>query len=301
MAPFFDAGTAIGEWTVVRYIDCGRSGAVYEVRRKGLPNCRAALKINHGVNVVATPGQFARERETVRKNLIPGFSPAHLASGEYLGRQFYVMQLAERLPKRLTRTELKRIVARIARALAALHRAGYLHCDVKPDNIGLIDGRAVLLDMGSARTLAEASDDAIRVGTWEFMAPEVREALLLDARADIYSLAASLSRLCDSAALRTFGDAIRKGMSNDPNSRPQTAADLLRELESGKDRLAKFKIAAAVIGIVAVGFISAVYGGYWINRNHQLSTWGNSRDAKSVLKSFENRTNFPVPSERILR
>ena len=56
--------------------------------------------------------------------------------------------------------ELAAVLARTADALAAVHRAGFLHGDVKPDNV-LVDaeGRPVLLDFGFA-TRARASAPA---------------------------------------------------------------------------------------------------------------------------------------------
>ena len=98
------------------------------------------------------------------------------------------MQYAPRLPKKLGRKELKRVIDRVAAALQRLHRLGRLHCDVKRENIGLADGIAVLLDFGSLRRIAAARQHPERVGTWPNMAPEVRDALLLDIRADVYSL-----------------------------------------------------------------------------------------------------------------
>ena len=66
------------------------------------------------------------------------------------------MQYAPRLPKKLGRKELKRVIDRVAAALQRLHRLGRLHCDVKRENIGLADGIAVLLDFGSLHRIAAA-------------------------------------------------------------------------------------------------------------------------------------------------
>jgi len=235
-----ESGDEVGPWIVLRYLGAGRSGTVYEVCRKGSPERHAALKINCGVSVVATPAQFDRELGIVRKDLIPGYRPAYYGSGEHKGKKYYAMQLAQKLPKRLSRILLKRVVVRIAKALSALHETGFLHCDVKPDNIALIDGEAVLLDMGSVRTIDTAREDARRVGTWEFMAPEVRESRRLDERADIYSLGVTLEKLAGKRFARTYESLVNHAKQNEPKNRPKTMDEFLREFTSSQDRLAKF-------------------------------------------------------------
>ena len=59
------------------------------------------------------------------------------------------------------------VAARRPRRLAALHRAGFLHGDVKPDNIRLVDdGTAVLIDLGFAHRPGENAASAQRATCW---------------------------------------------------------------------------------------------------------------------------------------
>jgi len=258
-----ESGDEVGPWVVVRYLGGGRSGTVCEVYRKGMPERRAALKINGGASVVATPLQFDRELEIVGKDLIPGFRPAYYGSGEHQGRKYYAMQLAQKLPERLSRALLKKIIVRVAKALSALHKAGFLHCDVKPDNIALVDNEAVLLDMGSVRTIDAAREDARRVGTWEFMAPEVRERRRLDEKADVYSFGVTLEKLAGKRFKRTYESLVNHAKQNEPKKRPQTIDEFLREFTTSQDRLAKFKIvsgrtvAVVTVGITAFGILAS--------------------------------------------
>jgi serine/threonine-protein kinase len=94
-----------------------------------------------------------------------------------------------------------RILAEACRGLAAVHRAGIVHRDVKPTNLMLArDGRVVLIDFGLVRMPDGAGPNGAPVGTPRYMAPELArthdrppaEELPL---ADIYSLGATAYEL----------------------------------------------------------------------------------------------------------
>jgi serine/threonine protein kinase len=84
-----------------------------------------------------------------------------------------------------------------AQALAALHRKGFIHGDVKPENIRLVDvGQAILLDLGYAHRAGENApllEKGYVLGTCNYLAPELcGEAPSDDVRADIFSLGVTL-------------------------------------------------------------------------------------------------------------
>jgi tRNA A-37 threonylcarbamoyl transferase component Bud32 len=79
------------------------------------------------------------------------------------------------------------LLSRIAFALAAVHGAGVIHRDLKPDNIILRGGDApVLIDFGIA--LLEDGAEPSSAGTPAYMAPEQAKGRSVDARADLYAL-----------------------------------------------------------------------------------------------------------------
>ena len=91
------------------------------------------------------------------------------------------------------------IVRQVAEALAALHRAGWMHADVKPSNIYVTrTGHATLIDLGFALKLDSpecAAGSSLR-GTLTYTAPEmISSAVPGGARCDVYSLGISLYEL----------------------------------------------------------------------------------------------------------
>lgn len=115
-----------------------------------------------------------------------------------------------------------RIVREIADALAYVHDHGYVHRDVKSDNILLRrDGSAAITDFGIAR----ANDGSTRitragtvVGTPHYMSPEQARGRVIDGRADLYSLGIVLHELLTGRVPYTADDSVAVGIRhvNDP-------------------------------------------------------------------------------------
>ncbi len=144
--------------------------------------------------------RFRREVDVVRRIAHPHVLPIHQVV-ETRRDLFLVMDyhpggdLADRLARagRLAPGELVELARQLCGALAAAHRAGVVHRDVKPSNVlcgetERLDVR--LCDFGLART-TEASGLTVAnavLGTPEYMAPEVIAEGQADPRSDIYSL-----------------------------------------------------------------------------------------------------------------
>lgn len=143
-----------------------------KVVREGWDDQATAVKLLH---------REARAGLNVRHPHLVRVTHAHVTSPPY----FLVMDLlpGESLRQRLRRdyrldpTEAVWIVRQTAEALVALHRAGFLHGDVKPENLRLTTGGpAVLIDLGFAHRPGENAAflrEGYVLGTADYLAPEL--------------------------------------------------------------------------------------------------------------------------------
>src|SRR5262249_42869883 len=101
-----------------------------------------------------------------------------------------------------------------ALALATLHRKGFLHGDVKPENIRLLgNGKAVLLDLGFAHRIGENRallEEGYILGTVNYLAPELcGPAPIDDPKADVFSLGVTLFEMLAGRLPYPAGDTLQ--------------------------------------------------------------------------------------------
>ncbi len=193
-----------GRYAVEREI--GRGGMAVVFLAEDLKHHRqVAIKVLHPELGAAVGGdRFLQEIETVAGLTHPHVLPLY-DSGEADGLLYYVMPWVqgESLRKRLEREkqlpleDALRITGEVADALDHAHRNGVIHRDIKPGNILLEEGHAVVTDFGVARAISEAGGEKVTasgmaVGTPAYMSPEQAAGEAADERSDVYALACVL-------------------------------------------------------------------------------------------------------------
>jgi len=264
-----------GRYRIERELGAGGMATVYLAHdlRHGR---RVAIKLlRTDLAETLGPDRFTREIEIAAGLTHPHILPLH-DSGIEKGLLYYVMpfvqgeSLRDRLETEgpLPVPDAARIFREIVDALGAAHAQGVIHRDVKPGNILLSGGHALVADFGVAKALSEATgvrkltSVGVALGTPEYMAPEQAGAdPATDHRADLFAAGVIAYEMLTGAspfrapttpavfaALMTktpehpsrlreavpgpLGDIVLWCLEKEPSARPQDAAQLLGRLDA---------------------------------------------------------------------
>jgi len=178
----------------------GGMGRVLEGRDLKHGRAVAIKVLDPDVAASIGPDRFRREIETAARLSHPHIVPL-FDSGQAGALYYYVMPLisGESLRQRLAREgqlpveDAIRIAREVADALRYAHDQGLIHRDVKPENIILAGGHALVLDFGIARSIDAPGGAPTRtltpIGTPAYMSPEQIAGAAVDGRSDQYALA----------------------------------------------------------------------------------------------------------------
>ncbi|MEO6772683.1 MAG: bifunctional serine/threonine-protein kinase/formylglycine-generating enzyme family protein [Kofleriaceae bacterium] len=195
----FEPPPEFDDYVIVRELGHGAMGQVYLAEDAVLAR-PIAIKFTG-----ADPDPAARQRFLMEARAIARIQHPNVVAiyrvGE-LGEQPYIVSELVRgsplgaIERPLPWTRVLPIAIDLARGLAAAHRNGVVHCDIKPANIMVTeDGVAKLVDFGLARIQGSDEQIGVGVGTPDYLAPEVWDGTAPTRRSDVYSLGAVIYEL----------------------------------------------------------------------------------------------------------
>jgi TolB-like protein/Tfp pilus assembly protein PilF len=282
-----------------------------ELGRGGMATVYLARETKHERQVaikVLRPevsASFGAERFIREIGIAARLSHPHLVplidSGEADGLLYYISafvpggSLRDRIARErmLPVQDALRIAEEAGAGLDFAHRAGFVHRDVKPENILFADGHALLSDFGIARAFgsersgedSNVTEPGMAIGTPAYMSPEQAAGEVhLDTRSDIYSLACVIFEMLTGEPPFTgrssrevmakhiterprrvrvlrpevppaLEDAIVKALEKDPDRRFSAVAEFIGALRSDA-RPRMREIASALRGVAVLPFVN---------------------------------------------
>ncbi len=289
MSPLFEElrKALAPQYEVERELASGGMGTVF-VARDTVLDRKVAVK-------VVRPQQASRtatERLLQEARILASFShpnivPIHSA-GEFGGCYYYIMDyiegdtLDERLKSGpLSTEESIRLADDLLGALEEAHKHGVVHRDVKPKNVFLVEGRALLVDFGVAKRIqtaaAEVTSPGRPVGTPGYMAPEQYLGEEVTRTTDIYAVGMTVyealtgrqwtvltpaQEMSWSGVPLILVPALRRALEWSPGDRWPDAASFRKALRTVAPWTKRRRLAITVTGAIAAAAVLGTAG--WI-------------------------------------
>jgi serine/threonine-protein kinase len=203
------AGRRFGAYEVLEELGSGGMGKVYRAKNVTLERLVALKTL--APHLSADQGfvqRFLKEARVAARlnhpNIVQTYDFGCVEGVYYLAMEYVDGHSLRTYLKRgrFSERDALQVIRYAVRALAVAHEAGIVHRDIKPDNLMLTaKGELKVVDMGIAKRLDEEAGSGLTqtgqaVGTPQYISPEqIRSLKDIDARADIYSLGATMYHL----------------------------------------------------------------------------------------------------------
>ena len=321
------SGKRFGGCILAEEIGRGGMGVVYKAKQLE-PMRDAVIKVISSEYV--QPGSVASFKKEIHllSNLHhPNILPVYTA-GTQNGMPYVVMQYVDggdvaKLMMRnggpLDVAQAVQITNEVASALTSAHELGFVHRDVKPGNVLIARHpfRALLADFGLATVVGEQGMSNFGAGTPGFWAPEQWQGGALDARTDVYALAATLYSMLAArppdvayptangskaiavrdmgpAVPRTTAEAIQRGLSPDPEERHSSAKEFAADASRDVEIPAAVWLALAGLAVTGAATIShKAYVGFKEWRAKRKAA-RDEQEAGDVIVDAEVVTDLPA-------
>ncbi|MGW4793974.1 protein kinase domain-containing protein [Nonomuraea sp. NPDC004297] len=179
----------LGPYWLAGRLGAGGQGVVYEAYTEDAR--RVAIKVLHSDQAA----QLGREATAAQR--VASFCTARVLDAQLEGPRPYIVSEYVEGPslrqvvtggRRFAGGDLHRLATAIATALAAVHEAGVIHRDLKPDNVLLGPDGPRVIDFGISRTMEMSlTTTGLVSGTPTYMAPEVFTGQRAGAPADVFA------------------------------------------------------------------------------------------------------------------
>jgi len=239
-SPGFEPPEEFDDYVIVRRLGQGATGLVYLAEDSVLARPIAIKFIGVDPDPAARQRFLMEARAAARiqhPNVVSIYRVGELGDRPYIVSELVRGTVLSDVARPMAWAKALAVAIDLSRGLAAAHRRGVVHCDIKPSNVMVTeDGVAKLVDFGLARLLREGGEDGEQglSGTPDYMAPEVWRGDPPTRRSDVYSLGAVLFELLSGAppfagtALTELGDAITLRDAPALDTEPRVAALVAR-------------------------------------------------------------------------
>lgn len=203
-------GHPIGPYRILREIDTGGMGEVYEAEQQGSIRRKVALKlIRRGLDTAQVIARFESERQALALMNHPNIAQVFDAGATEEGRPYFAMEYVPGDPitrycdaHRLSIRERLELFKQVCDGVQHAHQKRIIHRDLKPSNVLVTSmGDAPfpkIIDFGVAKAIDRPVETEYgqKIGTPDYMSPEQAAGKEdIDTRADIYSLGVLLYEL----------------------------------------------------------------------------------------------------------
>ena len=279
-------GTVLANrYEIVKILGEGGMGAVYKARDLELDR-EVALKVirpelaNNPEILQRFKQELILARQVTDRNVIRIFDLGEAGKIKFITMEYVEGESLHQILKqhgKLDAVEAVDIMEQVVRGLAAVHREGVIHRDLKPGNI-MCDrsGRVVVTDFGLARSLAgeKMTRTGAMMGTIEYMSPEQAQGMEVKPSSDIFAVGLILYELLsgvmpfhaetaiasllkrtqqravplaeiDKSIPGTLSNIVCKCLEKDPQFRYQSAEGLVADLRAWQGTKGRSRVSAS--------------------------------------------------------